>query len=204
MNALVEKLKSIVRDTNATDIRAAFAADPQRFSRYSLTLGDFLFDYSKCAVNDAVLDGLEALAKDAGVEKKRDAMFSGEIINITEERAVLHTALRNRAVQLVGLKNLGELSGIHPARPDADYRPGERVGIFTLFENTPDEVLLGDHDKHLDVVVSVHCTRPADQPVRVTVTTVVHTKNRLGRLYMLPVKPMHKLIAPSVLRSIGA
>ncbi len=97
MNALVEKLKSIVRDTNATDIRAAFAADPQRFSRYSTTLGDFLFDYSKCAVNDAVLDALEALAKDAGVEKKRDAMFAGEIINITEERAVLHTALRNRA-----------------------------------------------------------------------------------------------------------
>ncbi|GAA4169918.1 glucose-6-phosphate isomerase [Shinella granuli] len=97
MNALVEKLKSIVRDTNATDIRAAFAADPQRFSRYSTTLGDFLFDYSKCAVNDAVLDGLEALAKAAGVEAKRDAMFSGAIINITEERAVLHTALRNRA-----------------------------------------------------------------------------------------------------------
>lgn len=97
MNALVEKLKSIVRDTNATDIRAAFAADPQRFSRYNATLGDFLFDYSKCAVNDAVLDGLEALAKEAGVEKKRDAMFAGAIINITEERAVLHTALRNRA-----------------------------------------------------------------------------------------------------------
>jgi glucose-6-phosphate isomerase len=97
MNALVEKLKSIVRDTNATDIRAAFAADPKRFSRYSTTLGDFLFDYSKCAVNDAVLDGLEELARHAGVEKKRDAMFSGEIINITEERAVLHTALRNRA-----------------------------------------------------------------------------------------------------------
>ena len=97
MNALVEKLKSIVRDTNATDIRAAFAADPTRFSRYSTSLGDFLFDYSKCAVNDAVLEALEALAKEADVEKKRDAMFSGEIINITEERAVLHTALRNRS-----------------------------------------------------------------------------------------------------------
>ncbi|MFC6448148.1 glucose-6-phosphate isomerase [Shinella zoogloeoides] len=97
MNALVEKLKSIVRDTNATDIRAAFAADPERFSRYSTTLGNFLFDYSKCAVNDAVLDTLEALAREAGVERKRDAMFAGEIINITEERAVLHTALRNRA-----------------------------------------------------------------------------------------------------------
>lgn len=97
MKALVEKLKSIVRDTNATDIRAAFAADPERFSRYSTTLDDFLFDYSKCAVNDTVLDALEALAREAGVEKKRDAMFSGAIINITEERAVLHTALRNRS-----------------------------------------------------------------------------------------------------------
>ena len=69
--------------------------------------------------------------------------------------------LRNRAVQLVGLKNLGELSEINPAKPDADYQPGDRVGIFTLFENTPDEVLLGDRDKHLDVVLSVHCDRPA-------------------------------------------
>lgn len=111
--------------------------------------------------------------------------------------------LRNRAVQLVGLKNLGELSEINPAKPDADYRPGDRVGIFTLFENTPDEVLLGDSDKHLDVVLSVHCARPAGQPVRVTVTTVVHTKNWLGKLYMLPVKPMHRLISPSVLRASG-
>ena len=113
-------------------------------------------------------------------------------------------SLRNRAVQLVGLKNLGELSEINPAKADADYRPGDRVGIFTLIENTPDEVLLGDSDKHLDVVLSVHCARAAGQPVRVTVTTVVHTKNRLGRLYMLPVKPMHRLISPSVLRAIGA
>ncbi|MFW5330738.1 DUF2867 domain-containing protein [Hydrogenophaga sp. ZJX-1] len=112
--------------------------------------------------------------------------------------------LRNRAVQLVGLKNLGDLSGVNPAKPDADYRPGDRVGIFTLFENSPDEVLLGDRDKHLDVVISVHCARPTGEPVRVTVTTVVHTKNRLGRLYMLPVKPMHRLISPSVLRAIGA
>jgi glucose-6-phosphate isomerase len=97
MNALVEKLKSIVRETNAIDIRAAFAADPQRFARYSITVEDFLFDFSKCAVNDAVLDGLVEIARKAGVETKRDAMFAGEIINITEERAVLHTALRNRA-----------------------------------------------------------------------------------------------------------
>lgn len=112
--------------------------------------------------------------------------------------------LRNRAVQLVGLKDLGKLSAINPSKRDTDYRPGDRVGIFTLFELSPDEVLMGDRDKHLDVVLSVHCQRSPGQPVRVTVTTVVHTKNRLGRLYMLPVRPMHKLIAPSTLRAIGA
>lgn len=97
MNALVETLKATVADTDATDIRGAFAADPQRFSRFSVSLDDFLFDFSKCAVNDKVLEGLEALAREAGVEKKRDAMFAGEKINITEDRAVLHTALRNRS-----------------------------------------------------------------------------------------------------------
>ncbi len=97
MKALVENLKATARETNATDIRAAFAADPNRFSRFSTKLDDLLFDYSKCAVNDKILDGLEALAKAAKVEEKRDAMFHGDIINITEERAVLHTALRNRS-----------------------------------------------------------------------------------------------------------
>ena len=97
MKALVEQLKATARETNATDIRAAFSADPDRFSRFSLSLGDLLFDYSKCAVNDRVLDGLEALARAARVEEKRDQMFRGDIINITEERAVLHTALRNRS-----------------------------------------------------------------------------------------------------------
>jgi glucose-6-phosphate isomerase len=108
MKALVENLKATARETNATDIRAAFAADPNRFSRFSLSLGDLLFDYSKCAVNDRILEGLEALGKAAKVEEKRDAMFRGDIINITEERAVLHTALRNRANRpiLVGGKDV--------------------------------------------------------------------------------------------------
>ncbi|OCO98254.1 MULTISPECIES: glucose-6-phosphate isomerase [unclassified Ensifer] len=97
MKALVDQLKATAAETNATDIRAAFASDAERFKRFSTTLGDLLFDYSKCAVNDKVLDGLEALAKAAKVEEKRDAMFRGDIINITEERAVLHTALRNRS-----------------------------------------------------------------------------------------------------------
>ncbi len=108
MKALVENLKATARETEATDIRAAFAADPNRFSRFSTAFDDLLFDYSKCAVNDRVIDGLEALAKAAKVEEKRDAMFRGDIINITEERAVLHTALRNRSNRpvLVGGKDV--------------------------------------------------------------------------------------------------
>ncbi|OAP41188.1 glucose-6-phosphate isomerase [Sinorhizobium glycinis] len=108
MKALVETLKATARETNAADIRAAFAADPNRFARFSTKLGDLLLDYSKCAVNDQILQGLEALAKAAKVEEKRDAMFRGDVINITEERAVLHTALRNRSNRpiLVGGKDV--------------------------------------------------------------------------------------------------
>ncbi|MBB3355350.1 glucose-6-phosphate isomerase [Rhizobium sp. BK049] len=97
MNAIVEQLKSTADATKATDLRAAFAADPQRFSRFSVSLDDLLMDYSKTAVNDEILKLLVKLAEEGGVEKKREEMFSGKAINFTEDRAVLHTALRNRS-----------------------------------------------------------------------------------------------------------
>jgi glucose-6-phosphate isomerase len=97
MSAISDKLKDAVSSTSATAIREAFAADPERFDKYHAWFEDLLFDYSKTAVNDAILGLLEQLAAEAGVATKREAMFSGEIINITEKRAVLHTALRNRS-----------------------------------------------------------------------------------------------------------
>lgn len=113
-------------------------------------------------------------------------------------------SLRNRVVSLFGLKNLGSLEQLSPHKAEADYRPGDRVGIFTLFENTPGEVLLGDRDKHLDVTLSVHLTPDlAPGASLVTLTTVVRTHNLLGRAYMLPVAPMHRLIAPAVLRAVA-
>ena len=112
--------------------------------------------------------------------------------------------LRNRVVSLFGLKNLGGLENLPRHKAEADYRPGDRVGIFTLFENTPGEVLLGDRDKHLDVTLSVHVAPdPASGASLVTITTVVRVHNLLGRVYMLPVAPMHRLIAPRVLRAVG-
>ncbi len=97
MHAIVETLKTTAAETDATDIRAAFAADPQRFSRFSVRFDDLTMDFSKTAVNEAILPLLLKLAEDGGVAGKREEMFTGKAINFTENRAVLHTALRNRA-----------------------------------------------------------------------------------------------------------
>jgi len=78
-------------------MRELFAADPDRFDKYSLRLDDILFDYSKNRITEKTLALLFDLAREAGVEARRDAMFTGVKINTSEDRAVLHVALRNRA-----------------------------------------------------------------------------------------------------------
>ncbi|PIE32899.1 MAG: glucose-6-phosphate isomerase [Ilumatobacter coccineus] len=71
-----------------------FAADPDRAERYLLTAGDLRIDYSKQPIDDQIMADLLARADRADVESSRDAMFAGERINLTEDRSVLHTALR--------------------------------------------------------------------------------------------------------------
>lgn len=78
-------------------MREAFAADPKRFATFSATDGDLLLDWSKCAVDADTMAMLEKLAGAADLAGRRAAMFEGRKINITEGRAVLHTALRNLA-----------------------------------------------------------------------------------------------------------
>jgi glucose-6-phosphate isomerase len=78
----------------ATHLRELFDADPARGTKYTLTVGDLHLDYSKHLVTDETLELLRELAKATGVAGLRDAMFRGEKINTTEDRAVLHTALR--------------------------------------------------------------------------------------------------------------
>ena len=76
------------------DMRELFADDAGRFSAFSVRQDDLLFDWSKCAVNSTTMELLEKLALAASLPARRDAMLAGEKINITEGRAVLHTALR--------------------------------------------------------------------------------------------------------------
>jgi hypothetical protein len=112
--------------------------------------------------------------------------------------------LRNGVVSLMGLKNLGGLSQVDSAKAASQYQPGDRVGIFTLLSKSDTEVLLGDSDKHLDVVVSVYKHKAADKnSVVITVTTVVKVHNWLGRLYMIPVRPAHHVIAKATVRLVG-
>lgn len=76
------------------DLRRWFADDPGRAERFAVTGGDLHVDLSKNLITDAVVEALLQLAAEVGLEARRDAMFRGDHINVTEDRAVLHTALR--------------------------------------------------------------------------------------------------------------
>jgi glucose-6-phosphate isomerase len=76
------------------DLRAWFADDPGRVERLTFTAGDLHVDLSKSFLGDEVLAALLGLADEVGLTRRRDEMFAGEHINVTEDRAVLHTALR--------------------------------------------------------------------------------------------------------------
>lgn len=85
-----------LRDKTANDrIRDYFRQDPQRFDKMSLRVGGLFLDYSKHHISEEVLDKLIELANHSALVQRRAQMFSGDIINVTENRPVLHTALRN-------------------------------------------------------------------------------------------------------------
>lgn len=90
-----KKLKSHHNQMQSKQMKELFKKDEQRFDKYSIVLNEILFDYSKNILTDETLDLLLELAKECHLEEAKKAMFSGEKINGSENRAVLHTALRN-------------------------------------------------------------------------------------------------------------
>lgn len=87
-----------VKDLHMRDL---FNQDSQRFDNFSLTFNDILFDYSKQRITSETIPLLVELARQSGLEDKIAQMFQGEKINLTEQRPVLHSALRNRGNQPV-------------------------------------------------------------------------------------------------------
>ncbi|MDQ7949803.1 MAG: glucose-6-phosphate isomerase [Pedobacter sp.] len=86
-------------DINKTDIRTLFAEDPNRFEKFSIAFEDILVDFSKNRINDATLALLIQLAHECKLEEAIKAMYHGDYINETENRPVLHIALRNQRNQ---------------------------------------------------------------------------------------------------------
>ena len=85
---------AIMKDVHMKDL---FAQDPDRFNKFSMSFEDILMDYSKNRITDETMDLLYALAEQANVKGMAQRMYSGEKINTTEDRAVLHIALRNQS-----------------------------------------------------------------------------------------------------------
>lgn len=94
-------LEEHFKDISQSHMRDMFAEDPERFEKFSLKLNDILFDYSKNIINSQSMEHLYQLAEDCDIGRWIERMFAGEPINHTEDRAVLHTALRNKSGQAV-------------------------------------------------------------------------------------------------------
>ncbi len=100
-------------DAKARHIISLFDRNPDRFREFSVSLGTMLLDYSKTSLDAKALTFLLQLAQARGVPAHRDAMFRGDAINATENRAVLHTALRNRANTPVRVDGQDVMPGIN-------------------------------------------------------------------------------------------
>ena len=92
-----QQLTEHYQSLKSVEMKNLFAENPDRFEQFSIRFEDLLMDYSKNIFTARTLHLLVDLAKECGLEEARKAMFDGEKINETENRAVLHTALRNRA-----------------------------------------------------------------------------------------------------------
>ncbi len=107
------KLEMIFMAMQATHMRELFADEPDRFSHYTVEFEDILVDYSKNLVNKETMAALVELAHECELGNAIAAMFRGEKINQTENRAVLHTALRNRANTPVVVDGTDVMPGVN-------------------------------------------------------------------------------------------
>ncbi|MGZ6678180.1 MAG: glucose-6-phosphate isomerase [Nocardioides sp.] len=114
------------------DLRAWFAQDPGRVDRFTHTAADLRVDLSKGLVDEGILAALLDLAEAVGVARRRDAMLSGEHINVTEDRAVLHTALRLPAGAQLSVDGQDAVADVHEVLGRIyDFADRVRSGAWT-------------------------------------------------------------------------
>jgi glucose-6-phosphate isomerase len=119
-------------------MRQLFADDKERFAKLSVEVGPLLVDYSKHRVTGETMKLLFSLAREAGVEALRDAMFRGDKINFTENRAVLHTALRAPKDQKILVDGKDVVAEVHDALAHMErFSEAVRLGTFRGYTDKP-------------------------------------------------------------------
>jgi glucose-6-phosphate isomerase len=161
-------LKALKDAAEGRHILDLFSTDSTRAQSFSVLADGLLFDYSKTNIDTDQKAALIALLEDADVAGKRDAMFNGEKINVTENRAVLHTALRNLDGADVTVDGAGVMKGVRHilARMD-DFADRVRRGDITSSSGAPfeDIVNIGIGGSDLGPVMAYESLRPyADGP----------------------------------------
>jgi len=145
---------------------------------------------------DALLTGAQfadAFCIEIG-DRELDARRAAERMMARQPRwAEALLSLRNLLVAPLGLKTSG-------ASPE---KPRDMIGIFPVVSQTPDRLIAGFNDHHLDFRVVIDVTGPGDLR-QVTATTLVKTHNWLGRIYLAIILPFHRLIVPALLRQVAA
>lgn len=138
-------LEQLFAEKKDLNLRELFAADPQRAARLTFDAAGLHVDLSKNLVDDDVLTALVELARAADVEARRDAMFDGEHINNTEDRAVLHTALRQPADAQLSVDGQDAVADVH-----------EVLGRMRAFaDSLRDGSWLGHTGKKIRTVVNI-------------------------------------------------
>ena len=177
LNALMKHRKRLAEQP----MRVLFALDPNRFQRYSAKAGDLLLDYSKNRIDEKAMEALFELARTAGVEEQRDRMWAGEHINATEDRAVMHMALRYR--------------GTKPVKEDgADVMPAvrevlERMRAFTA--EVRDGAIRGATGEQFTDIVNIGIGGSDLGPAMVTLALEPYTRLDLRSHYVSNVDGAH-------------
>jgi glucose-6-phosphate isomerase len=151
------------RKVSILQMRTLFAEDAGRFEKLSLKFDDILFDFSKNRITGETVDLLTALAEQARLGEWIEKMFSGEKINFTENRAVLHTALRNRSDNPVITDGKNVMPGVrHELDKMRELARKVREGVWTGYTGKPvtDIVNIGIGGSDLGPVMATEALRP--------------------------------------------
>ena len=188
-SAAYQALSAHYKQIEHLHMRDLFAGDPERFERFSLRLGSLLFDFSKNRITRETLGLLLALAEQADVAGWRDRMFSGEKINLTEGRAVLHIALRNRGARPILLDGEDVMPKVRAVLARMrSFTDAVRSGAWKGFTGKPlsDIVNIGIGGSDLGPKMASDALRPYWQPglvphfvSNVDGTDIAETLNRL-------------------------